>query len=386
MRIDIEPHIVRLPAFASAHSHAFQRALRGKTQRPTRAAGGDDFWTWREAMYALACSLDPESLYRIALVAYRELKQAGVLTVGEFHYLHHQPDGSPYDDRTIMADALIRAAKDAGIRIALLRAVYGRAGPGKPPEGAQRRFCDPRPEDALADVERLVARYAGDPAVRIGLAPHSVRAVPPDWLAELARFAFVHALPFHMHVAEQPREVEMCRAETGKTPVELLADAEALGPELVAVHATHVGESGAKLLGEAGAFVCLCPTTERDLGDGLAPIETLRSARVRFCVGVDSHVLTDPFEDMRGVELGERQRTGRRLTERLTVRPAEHLWRMASEEGAWALGFDDAGGLLEIDRDAPALALVEEEYLLDAIVFSGSPALVRRVVPTAAPR
>jgi formiminoglutamate deiminase len=383
VRVELEANAIKLPAFASAHSHAFQRALRGRAERPIRAQADDDFWSWRTAMYEVAGSVDPESLYRIALVAYRELRQAGVLTVGEFHYLHHQPDGSPYDDRTVMADALIRAARDAGIRIALLRGVYGRSAPGKPAEGAQRRFCDARPEDALADVERLAGRYAADPAVRIGLAPHSVRAVPPDWLPELARYAFVHALPFHMHVAEQPLEVDLCRAETKKTPVEVLADAGALGPQLVAVHATHVTESEAKLLGDAGAFVCLCPTTERDLGDRLPPVELLRAAHVRLCTGVDSHVVTDPFEDMRGIELGERQRTGKRLTQRLTARPAEFLWRAASEEGAWALGFDDTGGVIEIARDAPALALVEDEYVLDAIVFSGSPSMVRQVVPQA---
>src|SRR5258708_9761854 len=216
-------------------------------------------------MYQLAISLTPESMYQASLVAYRELAASGVLTVGEFHYVHHQPDGTPYDDRSVMSDAVIRAAKDAGLRIALLRGIYGRGGKDQPVTGAQRRFRDASLDQGLADIDALVARYRSDPDVNIGVAPHSVRAVPPEWLEGIGRFAFDHGLPLHMHVSEQPAEVDACLAETKRRPVELLSDHGLLCEQLVAVHATHITPEEAKLLGDAGAFVCLCPTTERDL-------------------------------------------------------------------------------------------------------------------------
>lgn len=375
----ITDDVIRLPAFATAHSHAFQRGMRGLAQRPG-PADADDFWSWRTAMYELAESLTPESIYRISLVAFRELARAGVLYVGEFHYVHHQKDGTPYDDRTLLSDVVIRAAKDAGLRIALLRVVYERAGAGRPPQGAQRRFADASLDDALADIETLRSRYANDPDVRIGIAPHSVRAVRPDWLRPIAKFARERALPLHMHVAEQPAEITACLEETGLRPVELLAKHDLLSDRFVAVHATHLLEHEASLLGQARAFACLCPTTERDLGDGLPDVFALRTAGVRLCTGIDSHVLTDPFEDMRGIELGERLRTQKRVTDRHSDLPAERLWNAASHEGARAIGFDSAEGWLEIRADSPQLELVDPLHFLDAIVFSGSPVLISRVV------
>lgn len=366
---------IHLPALATAHSHAFQRALRGSAQRPAQTA--DDFWSWRASMYALAGSLTPESIHAISLAAYRELHAAGVRTVGEFHYVHHQPDGAPYEERTRLADAVIQAARDAGLRIALLRVIYARAAAGRPPEGVQRRFSDATLDAALADIDTLRARHAGAPDVRIGVAPHSVRAVPPDWLSEIAHYTARHALPLHMHVAEQPAEIEACLAETGKRPVELLADRGVLSDRFVAVHATHLAPGEPALLGAARAFACLCPTTERDLGDGLPDVTALRAAGVRLCAGIDSHVITDPFEDLRGIELGERLRTGRRVTLRGEGRtPAEELWQLGSSVGAAACGFSDAGGTIRIDKRAPVLALVPEDRLLDAIVFSGNPSMV----------
>ena len=368
-----------LPALATAHSHAFQRALRGDTQRPG-PEGTDDFWSWRSAMYRLADSLTPESIHAISLVAYRELRRAGVRTVGEFHYVHHQPGGAPYDDRTALADAVIAAARDAGLRIALLRVIYARAGAGRPPEGAQKRFSDPDLDRALADVDALRSRYAGAADVRIGVAPHSVRAVPPAWLRTIAEHANTHDLPLHMHVAEQPAEIAACLAETGRRPVELLADEGVLGPRFVAVHATHLAPHEPRLLGDARAFVCLCPTTERDLGDGLPDLSALREARVRLCAGVDSHVITHPLEDLRSIDYGERLRTGRRVAVRAEGRsPAEELWNLGSIESAAACGFEDAGGMVTLDRDAPELALVREEHLLDAAIYSGSATVLRDV-------
>lgn len=369
-------HDLVLPALATAHSHAFQRALRGDAQRPGPDTG-DDFWSWRTAMYRLADSLTPESIHRISLAAYRELSRAGVRTVGEFHYVHHQPGGEPYADRTILADAVIQAARDAGLRIALLRVIYARAGAGRPPEGAQRRFSDPDLDRALRDIDDLRARYKGAADVRIGVAPHSVRAVPPSWLGPIAAYAG-RDLPLHMHVAEQPAEIAASIAETGRRPVELLADHGVLGARFVAVHATHLSDHEPRLLGEGSAFACLCPTTERDLGDGLPDVGALIRAGVRLCAGVDSHVVTAPLEDLRGIDLGERLRTGRRVTLRPDGRtPAEELWRIGSIEGAAALGFEDTGGTITVAGDAPDLALVDDDHLLDAVVYSAGPGVFR---------
>ncbi len=374
-----------LPALSTAHSHAFQRAMRGAAQRPRAvvdSGGGDDFWSWRGAMYKAALALDPESIERISRVAFRELRDAGVRTVGEFHYVHHQPDGTPYDDRTAMSDAVVRAAKAEGLRIALLRVAYHRAGPGRAAEPEQRRFCDATVDDVLRDVEALRVKYKDDAEVRVGIAPHSVRAVPKEWIGELGGYAARHGLPFHMHVAEQPREIEECVAETGKRPVELLAEIGVLSRTFVAVHATHLAPHEAALLGAAGAFACICATTEADLGDGLPDLGALRAAGARLCTGIDSHVITDAVADLRALETLERLRTGHRVTfdtGASGLSPAEALWRSGSIEGANACGFGDAGGTLRIRRDHPALELVPEPLLLDAIVFGGSSAMVESV-------
>jgi formiminoglutamate deiminase len=334
-------------------------------------------------MYALAGSLTPESIHEASLACYRELARAGVRTVGEFHYVHHQPDGTPYAERTVLADAVIAAARAAGLRIALLRVAYHRAGPGRAAEPGQRRFCDPTPDDVLRDVDTLRARYAADGDVVVGVAPHSVRAVPPSWLAPLHDFAARHALPFHMHVAEQRREVDECLAETGRRPVELLADGGVLSGRFVAVHATQLLPHEAGLLGAARSFACICATTERDLGDGLPDLGALRAAGVRLCIGGDSHVVIDPIDDLRSLETHERLRTRTRVTFRPAAgTPAEQLWREGSLEGAAACGFDGAGGEVVLRRDHPALALVDDEFLLDAVVFGCGPSVVDRVDAT----
>ncbi|MFO0676691.1 MAG: formimidoylglutamate deiminase [Polyangiaceae bacterium] len=374
----LTPTHVRLPALGTAHSHAFQRAMRGTAQR--RAASSDDFWTWRGQMYRVASSLTPESMGAIARVAYRELRRAGVHTVGEFHYVHHQPDGTPYDDRTLLAEAVIEAAKAEGLRIALLRVAYHRAGPGRDREDGQRRFCDPDVDTILRDVDTLRARHAGDPDVAIGLAPHSVRAIPPSWIRPLAAYADTHALPFHMHVAEQPREIEECLAETGRRPMELLADHGALSSRFVAVHATHLLPHEAALLGKAGGFACICATTERDLGDGLPDLGALRANGVKLTTGIDSHVVTDVIDDVRALETQERLRTRSRVTFDDAVRtPAEQLWFEGSHHAAMASGFADVGADVLVRRDHPTLELVAPEHLVDAIVFSGHAGLVDRI-------
>jgi formiminoglutamate deiminase len=381
MLVRADDGTLRLPALATAHSHAFQRSMRGQAQRPTRP-GGDDFWTWRGQMYAATAALTPESIHASSLVAFRELARAGVRTVGEFHYVHHQADGTPYDDRTVLADAVIAAAKQARLRIALLRVAYQRAGPGQPAQPRQRRFCDPSVDDVLRDVDALRVRWAGDPDVVVGLAPHSVRAVPVSWLAPLRDYAALHGMPLHMHVAEQAREVEECAAETGRRPVELLADHGVLCERFVAVHATNLLAHEAKLLGSAGAFACICATTERDLGDGLPDLGALRTSGVRLCTGVDSHVLVDPIEDLRALETHERLRTRSRITFRpARATPAEELWREGSLQGAAACGFEGAGGWVVVRGDHPALELVDSEFLLDAIVFGAGPAVIDHLEP-----
>lgn len=374
--------LLRLPALSTAHSHAFQRAMRGTAQR-RGADPKDDFWTWRGQMYALATSLTPESIAAISRVAFEELARAGVRTVGEFHYVHHQADGTPYAERTVLADAVVAAARAAGLRVTLLRVAYHRAGPGRAAEPGQRRFCDPDVDRVLEDLEALRAKYKNDPEVRVGVAPHSVRAVPPSWLPPLAAYARAHDLPFHMHVAEQVREVEECVAETGKRPMELLADLRVLSPRFVAVHATQLEPHEARLLGEAGGFACVCATTERDLGDGLPDLGSLRAAGVRLCTGIDSHVITDPIDDLRSLETHERLRTRTRVTFAGTASepPAARLWREGSLHGALACGFADTGGVALVDRDHPTLALVEEANLLDAVVFSGHPGLIAGLEP-----
>jgi formimidoylglutamate deiminase len=350
--------------------------MRGLTQRRGNDPK-DDFWTWRGQMYEAARVLDPASISDISRVAFRELRKAGVHTVGEFHYVHHQPDGTPYHNRTILADAVIAAAKAEGLRVALLRVAYHRAGPGRPSETRQRRFCDPDVDHVLRDVDDLRTRYANDPDVRIGLAPHSVRAIPPDWLGPLREYADAHGLPLHMHVAEQPREIDECVAETGLRPVELLSDRGLLSSRFVAVHATHLSAREAELLGETRSYACVCATTERDLGDGLPDLSSLRRSGARLCTGIDSHVITDPFDDLRALETHERLRTGTRVTfQNPTRTPAEELWASGSVEGSLACGFADAGARVVLDLDHPTLQLVDDAHLLDAVVFSGGPSLV----------
>ncbi len=393
IRFSADRKTLHLPALATAHSHAFQFAMRGAAQRPrpqpvagVAGAPADDFWSWRGQMYKTATELTPESMYAVSRAAFAELRRAGVRTVGEFHYIQHQADGTPYDDRTVMSDVVIQAARENGLRIALLRVAYHRAGPGLPAEAGQRRFCDPDVDLVLADLDRLRARYAGQADVTFGVAPHSVRAVPPSWLEPLAAYARRHDLPLHMHVAEQVREVEECVAETGKRPLQLCADHGMLSSRFVAVHATQLDPGEARMLGEARAFACICPTTERDLGDGLPDLGALRAGGTRLCTGIDSHVITDPIDELRGLETHERLRTRRRVTFAPTAQgmqaassatPAEELWRSGSIEGANACGFADAGGEISIRRDHPILAFVkDDEALLDAIVFSGQSSMI----------
>jgi formiminoglutamate deiminase len=318
-----------LPGLANCHSHAFHRALRGRTQRDRGT-----FWTWREQMYAVAGTLDPDSYFTLARATYREMAAAGITGVGEFHYLHHQPDGTPYDDPNAMGLALVEAAREAGIRIALLDTCYLSSGFGKPVEGAQVRYSD---GSADAWAER-VGRLARADDVVVGAAIHSVRAVPPRQMAVVAEWAAQRSVPLHVHLSEQVAENEACREAHGVTPARLLADLGVLDENTSAVHATHLTDEDVRLLGESRTRSCFCPTTERDLGDGIGPSRALHDAGSPLTLGSDSHAVVDLFEEMRAVELDERLATQQRGHWR-----AAELLEAATTTGHRSLGFSGAG-------------------------------------------
>lgn len=319
-----------LPGFANTHSHAFHRALRGRTQ-----ADRGTFWTWREQMYAVAGRLDPDTYYELARATYAEMVAAGYTAVGEFHYLHHQPDGTPYDDPNAMGNALLAAARDAGIRITLLDTLYLSSGFGAEPEGVQRRFSDGSAESWQERVSALAPLTGADSL--IGVAAHSVRAVPAESLKAFAPYVEEGA-PVHVHLSEQVAENAACVAAHGVTPTRLLADHGVLGPTTSAVHATHLTDEDIRLLGEARAYVAFCPTTERDLGDGIGPARQLQEAGATLTLGSDSHAVIDAFEEMRAVEMDERLAAQAR-----GHWTAAELLLAGTADGHRSLGFADAG-------------------------------------------
>lgn len=319
-----------LPGFANTHSHAFHRALRGRTQTDRGT-----FWTWREQMYAVAGRLDPDTYYELAKATYAEMVAAGYASVGEFHYLHHQPDGTPYDDPNAMGNALLAAARDAGIRITLLDTLYLSSGFGAAPEGVQRRFSDGTAEAWQERVSALAPLTGADSLV--GVAAHSVRAVPAEALKAFAPYV-EDGVPVHVHLSEQVKENADCVATHGVTPTRLLADHGFLGPMTSAVHATHLTDEDIRLLGEARAFASFCPTTERDLGDGIGPAQQLRAAGSVLTLGSDSHAVIDAFEEMRAVEMDERLATQAR-----GHWTAAELLLAGTADGHRSLGFADAG-------------------------------------------
>lgn len=336
------------PAFANCHSHAFHRALRGR--RP----GGTDFWGWRDGMYAVAGALDPDSYYRLAKATFAEMRLAGYESVGEFHYLHHRPDGAPYDDPNAMAEAVIEAARAVGLRICLLHTRYARAGFGAAElSPVQRRFVDADLDAWQQRTLALAARYAGDPLVVVGTAIHSVRAVPAEELAGVV--ATLPDAPLHVHVSEQPAENADCLAATGRTPVQLLAEAGVWSPRATAVHATHLSAADIAVLGEARANVCFCPTTEAELADGIGPSLTLRQAGATITLGSDSQTVIDPFAEARALAMHERLASGRR-----DGWDAEQLWAAAGVDGHASLGFADAGQLRRELRASVQTAGVSE--------------------------
>ncbi len=330
---------ISLPGLANAHSHAFHRALRSHTQ-----ADRGSFWTWRSIMYRVAERLDPDRYHRLARAVYGEMARAGITSVGEFHYVHHTPDGKPYDRPNAMGEALTAAAADAGIRITLLDTLYQHGGLGpdghQAPAGVQRRYCDASLAAWTARVDDRSGSELDADHVRLGAAVHSVRAVDVKGLATAAEWAAAHGAPLHAHVSEQPAENEACLAHHGLTPTALLQSAGLLGSRFTAVHATHLTAHDIALLGESRSTVCFCPTTERDLGDGIGPSSELAAAGAALSLGTDSHAVIDLLEEARLLELHERLRTGNR-----GLHDVGSLATVATVDGHRSLGWDDAGRL-----------------------------------------
>ncbi len=367
-----------MPGFANTHSHAFHRALRGRTQ-----AGSGTFWTWREQMYEVANRLDPDTCYALARATYGEMALAGVSAVGEFHYLHHQPDGTPYANPNAMGEAILVAAADVGTRVTLLDTCYLHGGLSAdgylPLEDGQRRFGDGSADGWAERVEGL----RSGPLSRVGAAVHSVRAVDPQAISEVAAWAEGRDAPLHVHLSEQPTENEHCEAHFGCTPTGLLASVGALTDRLTVVHATHMTGEDMAMLGGEGAGVCMCPTTERDLADGIGPAGALAAAGSPLSIGSDSHAVIDMFEEARAVELDERLASLERGNHRV-----DDLLAMATANGYRALGWA-GGGVLEpgaladmvtVALDSVRLAGAEAETAMASVLFSASAADVTDLV------
>src|SRR6185503_14379407 len=381
-----------LPGLVNAHSHAFQRVIRGRTEHRSQHTT-DSFWTWREQMYAAANRLGPEEIYAASRLAFLEMALTGITAVGEFHYIHHTQDGSTYDDPNLLAREVIRAARDVGIRIALLRVAYARSGFETEPNPQQIRFIESSPDIYLKHLEQLLsAPELKDGSAWAGVAPHSVRAVPLDYLKTIIAFAKDHDLPTHMHVAEQPAEVSACIKEFGRSPVALLDTEGLLSKRFTAVHAIHVTPKAINAIAHAGAMICACPTTERNLGDGVVPVDSYFNAGVRVSLGSDSQIQIDLLEDARELEYHLRlQKTARNVLapfdDDSSSALARRLFECATVRGAESIGFD--GGKLApgapadfftVDLDDLSIAGASPEDLLANIVFSMTRTAIRDVV------
>ena len=363
-----------IPGLANCHSHAFHRALRGRTQRERGT-----FWTWRDQMYSVAGKLTPDSYYELARATYREMAASGITSVGEFHYLHHGADGTPYDDPNAMGLALVQAARDAGIRMTLLDTCYLAAGIGQEPEGVQVRYSDGDAEAWHSRVDDLGSAAGSD--LVVGAAIHSVRAVPRDQMRYVVEWAERRGAPLHLHLSEQVAENKSCLEEYGETPTGVFEEVGALGPLTSAVHATHLTDADVAMLGETWATACFCPTTERDLGDGIGPSRLLSEAGSPLTLGSDSHAVIDLFEEMRAVELDERLATQER-----GHWSAPELIVAASYAGHRSLGFPDAGrievgaraDLVTLDTGTPRTAGTGAGA--ETVVFAATAADVVHVV------
>ena len=362
-----------LPGLVAAHSHAFQRAIRGRTEH--RNHPRDDFWSWREAMYAAAERLSPDDLFAVSKFCFLEMARAGITAVGEFHYLHRDRSGNAYANPNELDLAVARAAKEVGIRIVLLRVAYARSGFGVPENRRQARFIEGSAEEYLKNLEAL-SRH-----VPVGAAPHSVRACPAEWIRDIAQEASKRSWPLHLHVAEQRAEVEQCRAEHGTTPALLLERLGALGERTTAVHAVHLSPEDIAALGKAQVTICACPTTERNLGDGVVRADLLLAAGARLCVGSDSEVQLSPLEDARQLEyhlrLVQEQRAILDPEQAGVGGLGAKLYRIASEGGMRSLGI--GGGALRpgepadfiaVDLEDPSIAGANADDLMANVTFS----------------
>ena len=395
-----------LPGFCNAHSHSFQRLIRGKAE--TRAGSGRDFWSWRGTMYRAANGLQPQDLFDAARMAFLEMALAGITTVGEFHYLHNAPDGRPYEDPNLLAKQVIAAARSVGLRVVLLRVAYLRSGYQVERDPGQVRFFETG-EAFLKNMDALMRDCSGEAEVGFGVAPHSVRAVPLPELKKIAEWNRDAKLPLHMHVSEQVAENEACVREHGVTPVSVLAREGILSPEFTAVHAIHVTDAEMQALEEAGAAVCACPTTERNLGDGVFGADRAMAAGVRVALGSDSQAQIDPMEDARELEYHLRLVQQKRgildgagakapfipggSTARLKPCPdtnrfdiSRRLLECATVNGSRALGIDGgelkagmAADFLTVDLKDAAIAGCSAEDLPAMLVFALRPAAVRDV-------
>lgn len=381
------PRRALLPGFVNAHSHSFQRLIRGKSE--SRAVSGRDFWSWRGTMYHAAAHLSPEDVYDVARMAFLEMLFAGTTTVGEFHYLHTGPTGTPYGDPNLLGKQVIDAAQSVGVRIVLLRTAYLRSGFGLARDPGQTRFFEST-DEFLRNMAALMAAFPpGSAAVRFGVAPHSVRAVPLDDLKEIAAWTHAHRLPLHMHVAEQIAENVACVQEYGCTPVHLLGRHGILTSRFTGVHSIHIEPDEVALLADAGATICSCPTTERNLGDGILAADRVAAAGIRIALGSDSQAQIDPLEDARELDYHLRLRDRQRaVLDQIEAQPmAASLFSCATVHGATALdvptGEFRPGQLADgftVDLDDLSIAGHSPDDLLPMLVFSLNRTAVRDVL------
>jgi formimidoylglutamate deiminase len=374
-----------LPGMVNAHSHAFQRLIRGRSE--TQKLNGKNFWSWRHAMYAAVESLTPEEVYDSARMAFLEMALAGITTVGEFHYVHRQPDGSAYVDGNELAHQVIAAADSVGVRIALLRVAYFRAGYQLEADPGQNRFIEPT-EEFLVNSEALAGRLQENSKAWLGIAPHSIRAVPLHELKAIAAWAQERDLPMHIHAAEQRGELAACEAEYGTTPVDLLSREGLLNSRTTLVHAVHVSDGELDEMAAAKSTICACPTTERNLGDGIVRAREAAERGIRFAFGSDSQALINPLEDARELEYHLRLKTEKRLLlDQIDGQPlADRLFAYATRGGAESLVANcgrlargEWADFFTVDLNDISIAGVSDEHLLSAIVFSGEKAAIRDV-------
>ena len=374
-----------LPGMPNLHSHAFQRAMAGLAER--RGRMDDSFWSWRETMYAFAASVGPDQLKAIASQLYVEMLKAGYTQVCEFHYLHHRPDGTPYAQPEAMSLALIEAAREAGIALTLLPVLYMRGGfDGRPLGARQRRFG--HEVDAYLRLLELL-RTQQDAGLKVGIALHSLRAVPEDALQAVFASGLAQEGPIHIHIAEQLGEVQDCLSIRGARPVEWLLDHADVDARWCLVHATHLSEDETARLARSAAVAGLCPTTEANLGDGLFPLADYMDAGGTFGIGSDSHISVSPVEELRWLEYGQRLATHHRniAARREGASVGQTLWRAALQGGARAAGLpvgalqpDHRADLLVLDEGSPLLAARDTHSMLDSFLFAGNTPLVRHVM------